>query len=268
MSGFIDTHAHLHDRAFNDDRAAALDRARAAGVEAVVTVGTDIKESEAAVALAAAQPDVYAVVGLHPHDAKDWQGAVEERLRTLAETPDVVAVGEIGLDFHRNLSPPSDQEHAFQAQLELANTLALPVVIHSREAHEETYSTLRAWAATAACDSPLGVVHCFSGDAELALRYIEIGFVISFAGPVTFPKSSELRGAAVAVPGGAIVVETDCPYLTPQYRRGQRNEPAHVTETGRVIAELRGEPVAEFAARSSANARRLFRLAMAETISR
>ena len=256
----FDTHAHLHDPWIGDDLPEVLERARAAGVERIVTIGTDIPTSRDAVALAEAHDNIWATVGLHPHDAKDWSDTTEAEFRRLAESDRVVAIGEIGLDFYRNLSPHEAQYAAFQAQLNLADELALPVVIHSRDAHEETYAVLSDWASTNSPPAsrgemsrsdrggsangrpnPLGVIHCFSGDAELALRYHALGFLISFAGPVTYPKNDALREAAAALPLEAIVVETDCPYLAPQPRRGKRNEPANIQHIAEQIAEVRGE---------------------------
>ena len=261
-AGLIDSHAHLHDRAFGTDRGAVLARARAAGLSAIVTAGTDRPESEAAVALARAEPDVFAAVGFHPHDAKDWTAAERAHIAALAGEEAVVAIGEIGLDFYRNLSPRADQERAFRDQLSLADELALPVVIHSRDAHAETVAILTQWASGRARtgDGPLGVIHCFSGDAALAQRYVDLGFAISFAGPVTYPQSTVLRQAAVAAPRGWIMVETDSPYLSPQGRRGRRNEPALVVGTAAFIAGLRREPPSAFAAQTSATSRRVFGL--------
>ncbi|MCY3569441.1 MAG: TatD family hydrolase, partial [Chloroflexi bacterium] len=173
----------------------------------------------------------------------------------MADNPKVVAIGEIGLDFYRNLSPHADQYAAFEAQLSLADTLNLPVVIHSRDAHEETYEILKSWARSSSPPAvrrgemsrrdrgglPIGVIHCFSGDADLAHRYHDLGFLISFAGPVTYPKNDALREAAATLPLDAIVIETDAPYLSPQPRRGKRNEPANVLHTAQQIAEVRGE---------------------------
>lgn len=266
MSGFVDTHAHLHDHAFDDDRDDALRRARAEDLEFIIDVGTDIAESEAALRLADAQPDVYAVVGLHPQHASRWNEEIRQRLAELAANDRVVGVGEIGLDFFRNLSPPDAQRRAFIAQLELAGATGLPVVIHSRDAHEATVEILESWALTAPGRDPLGVIHCFSGDARLARRYADLGFMISFAGPITYPKSDELRHAARVLPSDRIVVETDCPYLTPQVHRGRRNEPAYVAHTGRFIAETRGDPPDLFASQTTRNARRLFRLPTPATI--
>ena len=174
-----------------------------------------------------------------------------------------MAIGEIGLDFYRALSPRADQERAFRDQLSLADELGLPVVIHSRDAHAETAAILTEWASGRARtdDAALGVIHCFSGDAALARRYAGLGFAISFAGPVTYPKNDALRSAAVAVPRGWIVVETDCPYLSPQSHRGRRNEPALVVGTAAFVARLRGEAPSAFAAETSETSRRVFGLA-------
>ena len=271
MMHLIDTHAHLHDAAFDEDRAAVLTRAEEAGVDCIVSIGTDIATSEAAIALAEHDPRVYATAGVHPHDARDWTPAARDQLAALAAGERVVAIGEIGLDFFRNLSPPADQRRAFLDQLALAAALDLPVAIHSRDAHAETYAILREWAPSvaqnAAATAPLpGVIHCFSGDAELALRYVALGFLISFAGPVTYPKNHALQAAARAVPASHLVLETDAPYLSPQSRRGRRNEPALVAETARVIAGLREEPPEDLAAAAAAAARRLYRLPATETI--
>lgn len=256
----FDTHAHLHDPALLGEIDAVLQRAREAGVERIVTVGTDLETSRAAVRLAEAQDSVYASVGMHPHDAKDWSAEASRELRTLAASESVVAIGEIGLDFYRNLSPRDTQFRAFREQLELAEELDLPVIIHSRDAHDETWDVLAPWGASCRRGAPVGVIHCFSGHDTLALAYAEMGFLISFAGPVTYPKNNELRSAAKALRKDAIVVETDCPYLSPQPHRGRRNEPAYVTETASRIAELRGAPLAVFAAQTTANAARLFRV--------
>ena len=263
MSGLIDTHAHLHDRAFDSDRTSVLTRARTAGLEAIVTVGTDRAESEAAVALAEAEPDIFATVGLHPHEAKDWDTHLREQLVALARRDAVVAFGEIGLDYFRLLSPHADQQRAFHEQLETANELRLPVVVHVREADEPAASILAKWAPSATCGYPLGVLHCFAGDTALAMRYIQLGFLISIAGPVTYPKSDRTRSVAAAIPLESLVVETDAPYLPPQRWRGQRNEPERILETAQYIAKLRGTDGDELLTICGENARRLFRLPIA-----
>ena len=262
MNRLFDSHAHIHDRRMPDPDG-AIARMREAGMRGCVTIGTDLEESRKAVALAEEHSDVWATVGLHPHDAKDWSPRIEREFRSLAQSDRVVAIGEIGLDFFRDLSPHDQQRSALRAQLALASELSLPVVIHSRDAHEPCYDELEAWVRDGRAGrngDPCGVLHCFSGDAELAARYVELGFMISFAGPVTYPKSEALRGAAETVPLNRIVVETDCPYLPPQSRRGQKNEPAWVAETAQLVADLRGDAAEEFAAATTANAARLFRI--------
>lgn len=259
----IDAHAHLHDALFDADRSAVLQQAWSAGVSAIITVGTDLAESHKAVALAQQQPCVYATVGVHPHDAKTVTPATLMELATLAHRPKVVAIGETGLDFYRMLSPREAQVEAFTSQLRLAAELGLPVVIHSRDAHEETFAILQAWAAEQnSIRLPLGVLHCYSGDLDLALRYVELGFFISIAGPVTYPKNAALQHVAAVLPLSSLVVETDCPYLPPQTRRGRRNEPAYLVETVQRIADLRGLPFQRVAEETAANARRLFRIEM------
>jgi len=284
----FDTHAHLHDPWIGDDLPDVMARASEAGVERIVTIGCSLEDSRNALAVAEQYDNVWATVGVHPHDAKDWDDETETEFRRMAESDQVVAIGEIGLDFYRNLSPHADQYRAFEAQLALADTLNLPVVIHSRDAHEETYSILQQWVdspsppashgETSRAHSssppaprgemsrrdrgglPIGVIHCFSGDAELAHRYHNLGFLISFAGPVTYPKNDALREAAASLPLEAIVVETDCPYLSPQQRRGKRNEPANIRYTAEQIAEVRGQSDADVAEQSTANGLRLFRI--------
>ena len=260
MSELFDTHTHLHDPALAGEIEAVLERARKAGVQRCITIGTDLPTSRAAAALAEAHDGVYAAVGVHPHDAKDWSPAAAAELRRLAASDHVVAIGEIGLDFYRNLSPRAEQLQAFREQLALADELDLPVVVHSRDAQDATWELLAPWGAACRRGAPVGVLHCFSGGDTLALAYAEMGFLISFAGPVTYPKNDELRGAAKALRGDAIVLETDCPYLAPQGRRGRRNEPAYVRETAELVAELRGVEFDRFAAQTTANAARLFRL--------
>ena len=284
----FDTHAHLQDPWIGEDLPEVLQRARAAGVEQVVTIGCSLEDSRNALAVAEKYENVWATLGVHPHDAKDWNEATAEEFRHLAESKQVVAIGEIGLDFYRNLSPHPDQYRAFEAQLALADELEMPVVIHSRDAHEETYQILKDWTQShsppapreemSPLDSPsppaprgemsrsdrggrpLGVIHCFSGDANLAHRYHELGFLISFAGPITYPKNDALREAAATLPLEAIVVETDCPYLSPQPRRGKRNEPANVRFTAEQIAEVRGQSLDFVARQTMLNAVRSFRL--------
>jgi TatD DNase family protein len=252
----FDTHAHLHFPEFAGDLDAVLERARQAGVSRFLTIGTDVATSRAAVALAAREPDVWASVGIHPHDSASADDAALLEIERLASAPRVVAIGETGLDFFRDLAPHDAQERAFRAQLALARRVHKPVVVHCRNAHEETLALL----ASEGVRETGGIMHCFSGDVGIARRCLDLGLFLSLAGPVTYPKPGALPEVARMVPADRLVVETDCPFLPPQGFRGKRNEPAHLAITAARVAELRGEPLAELAARMSENARALFRL--------
>ena len=252
----FDTHAHLHFPDFAGDLDAVLQRARQAGVSRFLTIGTDVATSRAAVALAAREPDVWASVGIHPHDAVSADDAALAEIEQLASAPRVVAIGETGLDFFRDLAPRDAQERALRAQLALARRVRKPVVIHCRNAHDETLALL----ASEGVRDTGGIMHCFSGDVSIARRCLDLGLLVSLAGPVTYPKPGALPEVARMVPADRLVVETDCPFLPPQGFRGKRNEPAHLAITAARVAELRGEPLADLAARMSENARALFRL--------
>ncbi len=259
-----DTHAHLHDRDFDHDVDAVVQRAASAGVTLIVTLGTDVASSERTVWLAERVDGVVAAVGVHPHEASSFDEAGLARLRELASHPKVVAVGEIGLDFYRNLSPRADQLRAFQRQLDWAAEARLPVAIHSREAHEAMEPIVARWAESCGRrlpgDRPLGVMHYFSGAAALALRYVELGFVISIHTSVTYPNSRRLGEVARAVPLEWLVLETDSPYGAPQAYRGRRNEPAYVAQAALKVAELRGIHVQEVERVTTQTALRLFGL--------
>lgn len=241
----VDSHCHLQDPAFDADRGEMLERARQAGVSACVVVGMDLESSRRAVDLADSHSHLYATVGVHPHNAKYLDARTLSALERLANSPKVVAVGEIGLDHYRRLSPPDVQMDAFRRQLELARRLSQPVVIHSRQADEETYNVLAAYEKQALPpwpkDRPLGVMHCFSGDLMLALRYIQIGFMVSIPGTCTYPKAERVCAVAGGIPLRWMAVETDAPYLPPQSYRNRRNEPAYLVDTVARIAELRGD---------------------------
>jgi TatD DNase family protein len=249
----FDTHAHLHFPDFAGDLPAVLGRARAAGVRRFLTIGTDVATSRAAIALAEREPDVWASVGIHPHDAAEADEATLAEIERLAGAPRVVAVGEIGLDWFRNLSPRDVQERVFRWQLALARRAGKPVLVHCREAHADVLRIL----AEADAGHAGGIMHCFSGDVAIARRCLDLGLLISLAGPVTYPNARALPDVARFVPLDRLVVETDCPYLPPQGHRGQRNEPAYLAITAGHVAELRGEPVETLAARLTANARAL-----------
>jgi len=312
----IDSHAHLDSSQFDDDREAVILRAQEAGLVAILNVGTDLASSRAAVALAEKYDFIYTAVGIHPHDAKTVTPAVLDELRALAHHPKVVAVGEIGLDYYRDLSPRPVQRRAFAYQLALAAELALPVVVHSREAHDDVLAALREWAGFppgggteggrlplgggteggrlppgggtegghlppgggteggrfppgggteggrfppgGGIEGGLGVLHSYSAGTERLEQVLNLGFSIGISGPVTFPKANQLRAVAAAVPLERLLVETDCPYLTPVSHRGKRNEPAYVRHVVEAVARARGMPAEAVAQATADNARRLF----------
>jgi TatD DNase family protein len=249
----IDSHAHLTAKAFRKDLDAVLGRAAASGVTSIITVGFDLATSEASARLAAEYPQVYATVGIHPHDATTLDLKALDRLEKLAAQPKVVAVGEIGLDYYRDLSPRHVQEDAFRLQIGLAKNLDLPIIVHDREAHERTMQVLKEEKVSR------GVLHCFSGDSNLARRGVEMGLYVSFAGPVTYDgrKAAAVLGK---VPEDRVLVETDCPYLAPVPHRGKRNEPAYVRYVLERVAGLLGRPADEVDGLTEANTRRLFSL--------
>jgi TatD DNase family protein len=258
---FIDSHAHIDGEEYDADRDEVVGRARAAGVRAILNVGTGDPHSgslERAVAVAESYEDVYAAVGVHPHDARLFDESAAERLsRLVRQSSRVIAWGEIGLDYHYDHSPRETQREVFTRQLRMAREAALPVVIHSREADEDTVSILRAeWDAT----FPGGIMHCFGGGAEMAESVLELGFMISFAGNVTFKKAENLRQIARRVPLDRLLIETDCPYLTPVPFRGRRNEPARVAEVARCLAELHGLETEEVGRVTTSNFMRFFNL--------
>jgi TatD DNase family protein len=228
----IDAHCHLDDEAFANDLDAVIARAVEAGVSAMVTAGADVASSRAAVALTEKYESVYAAVGIHPHHAETFGDDTQSEIRALAQHPRVVAIGEIGLDFHyADGAPRAVQERNFEAHLDLARELDLPVVIHDRDAHAAIMETL-----ARRSGAPRGMLHCFSGDLEMARQAIGLGYFISFAGNVTFRNARDLDAVAQQLPLDHLLVETDAPYLSP--RRGRRNEPANVVLVAERIAEL------------------------------
>jgi TatD DNase family protein len=250
----FDTHAHLHFPEFATDLDDILSRARAAGVRRMISIGTDPETSRAALAIAERDPDVWASVGLHPHDAGAGDDALFAELERLAAAPRVVAIGEMGLDFFRDLSPRPAQEAAFRRQLTLARTMRKPAVIHCRDAHAQTLAILT----DERVHEVGGIMHCFSGDVEIARRCLDLGLLISLAGPVTYPNARALPAVATFVPADRLVVETDCPFLPPQPYRGKRNEPAYLTITAARVADLRKESLDELGPRMTENACHLF----------
>lgn len=249
----IDTHAHLQMNKYDSDRNEAVARAVEAGVECIINASFDLPSSQRAVELAEEHENLYAAVGVHPHDAKLLDHKAYDALRELAKHPKVVAIGEMGLDYYRDLSPRSIQKLAFEKQLRLAAEVDLPVIVHNRDAHQDTIAILKQHA-----DQLRGVMHCFSGDIAFADNCIQLGLYISFAGPITYPKSHELRNVAAHVPENSFFVETDCPYLTPQFKRGKRNEPSYVKVVAKKIAEIRRVTFPEIARLTTSNARAMF----------
>lgn len=251
----IDSHCHLDSKIYHGQIDDLLSEARSAGVHTVVNIGVDIPSSEISVTLAEKYEMLYATVGIHPHDATTLNDQTLARLRDLAEHRKVVAIGEIGLDYYRDMSPRPVQREAFQRQLELAVELQMPVVIHTREAFEDTISIVRDFAPRL----PGGVFHCFPGDTAQAERVFELGFVISVGGVITYNKAGMARVAS-DVPLDKIMLETDAPYLTPVPHRGTTNRPALVTIVAKKLAELRGISLAEIERATDRNTRKLYRL--------
>lgn len=253
---WIDSHSHLNDQAFRADYQEVLDRAMQDGVEAIVVVGFDLPSSEWAVELANREKIIWAAVGIHPHDAKTWDQPVSERITQLLADPKVVALGEIGLDYHYNYSTREEQLNAFEEQLAMAHQYNKPVIIHSRESAQDTMKVL-----TGTGKAPLsGVMHCFSGSMEMAEQCLNLGLYISFAGPLTFPNAVKPRAVAERIPLDRLLVETDCPYLSPHPFRGKRNEPAHVGLVGMKLAEVKTVPVGLVEQVTTANCKVLFKI--------
>jgi TatD DNase family protein len=258
----IDSHAHLDGKAFDGDRRQVIERAWAAGLGAVITVGVgeSVDEIRKAPGLAEQYERVFATVGVHPHDAERIEPAWYGEIRILARHPKVVAIGETGLDYHYMHSPRDVQRETFRKFLAMARETGLPVVIHTREADGDTVAILREALAEAGGEPLRGVVHCFSGDEALARQVLDLGLHISFTGVITFPKAGSLREVLRKIPIERVFVETDCPYLAPVPFRGKRNEPAHVVHVAEAVAEVYGRPVEEVARITTENVIRLFRL--------
>lgn len=248
----IDTHAHVHIDRFDADRAEVLERARAAGVARLINIGYDLPSSRDSVALADRYPQIWATAGIQPHYALDTTPEHLAEIAALLAHPRVVALGEIGLDYHHNRAPHAAQHELFRQQIAIARRHAMPIVIHTREAQADTLAILRE-----ATDLTI-VMHAFSGDWAYAEACLALGAYLSFAGPVTFPKATELHEAAQRVPIDRLLIETDCPYLSPHPFRGKRNEPARVAIIAERIAVLRGESVETIAQAVWDNAARVF----------
>jgi TatD DNase family protein len=257
----VDTHAHLDMRHFNKDRNEVIARALNAGVIKIVTVGADLESSQQAIKLAENHAQIYATVGFHPHEANRVKETDITRLAELARHPKVVAIGEIGLDFYRNLSPREIQFQALRWQLELAVTVDLPVIIHSRQAEKEMLAVLGDWSSHKGQKrNPIGVIHCFNGNRDTARKYLNMGFYISLGAYISYPSSTYMLDAIRGIPQDRLAVETDCPFLPPQSLRGKRNEPAYVRFTVDKLAEIRGASVEAIARQTTENAHRLFHI--------
>lgn len=252
----VDTHAHVQVEQFHEDRFAVINAALTHGVDRMVVPGVDVQTSADAVTLAGEyRGQVYAAVGVHPHDATSWDDDAHQRVEAMAVMPGVVAIGEIGLDYYRDLSPRAAQHAALISQLAIARQHRLPVVLHSRDAHSDLTAILREHGA-----GVTGVFHCFIGDQAMARDALDLGFYLSFAGPLTYPRNQELRDVAAWAPIDRVLIETDSPYLAPQPVRGKRNEPRYVVEVARRLAQLRDVPEDQIAADTTRNAVALFGL--------
>ena len=252
----IDSHAHLTLPQFDNDRDMVIQRALDVGLTHIITVGIDMEDCKKALNLAQQQEIISVSVGIHPHDAKSVGNGTYGELKDLAMQERVVAIGEIGLDFYRNLSPQKTQVRCFREQLQLARDVSLPVIIHDREAHREIVDMLQQEKA----EEIGGVIHCFSGDWTMAKTCMDMGFYISIPGTVTFKASGVYQDLVRDIPLDRLLIETDCPFLTPHPYRGKRNEPAHVRFVAEAIARIKGKDIAEIGELTTRNAQKLFKL--------
>lgn len=249
----IDTHCHLEMKPFDKDRDEVIRRAKDAGIDTIVTIGSDLEGNKGAIELAEKYDWIYAAVGIHPHDAKDFNNDVFQYINRWSRKQKVVAIGEIGLDYHYNHSPKNIQKEVFIKQLEYAKYIDFPVIIHSREAKMDTLKILKDLGVKK------GVMHCFSGDMDMAKKVIDMGLMISIAGPVTYKNARNLQLVAKYIPDEHLLLETDAPYLSPEPLRGRRNEPAFITHTAHFIAVLRGVWYEDIVRITTLNAKRLFK---------
>lgn len=252
----FDSHAHLDDERFGGEQGEVIARAAAAGVTGILNAGADLESSARAIKLARQYSNVYAAVGMHPHDARLMVNDDYEQLAAWTAEPKVVAIGEIGLDYYYDHSPRDIQKKVFIRQLDVARQTGKPIIIHDRDAHADILSIVKNEGKGLA-----GVFHCFSGSVEMMREVLKLGFYVSVAGPVTFPKSVKLKEVAAAVPLDRLLVETDCPYLTPHPHRGKRNEPAFVRLVAEEVARLRNMELEALAEATTANVKRLFSIA-------
>ncbi len=258
----VDSHAHLDMAPFNNDRSVVISRAKSAGVTTIINVGIDLDSSRQAIKLAEEHPHIWATVGFHPHEARLVKKADITELAKMAGHPKVVAIGEIGLDFYRNRSPRESQFQAFDWQLELADQLNLPVVIHSRQADIETQTTLNRWLSSRTMnpEKPAGVIHCFNSDLDIAYKYIDMGFYLAFGAYIGYPASQHLKYVVSEIPPDRLLLETDCPFLPPQQYRSKRNEPSYLRLTLGLMADARKTTQEKLAEETTYNAYKLFNI--------
>ncbi len=253
----IDTHAHIDMDAFDDDRSEVIQRAKNTGIDYILNVGCDIESSLRSIELTERYDFIYGTAGIHPHDVKKIDYQTYDQLKELLAHPKMIALGEIGLDFFKNYSPPDQQKEHLRKQVELSRELQKPIIIHCRDANEDTIAILSDYFPKNP-SARSGIFHCFSGNQELAERALEMGFYISFSGSVTFKKSDELRTIAKTIPADRLFVETDCPFLAPIPNRGKRNEPSYVIHTAQLIADIRGLDIKDVQRTTSLNFFELF----------
>lgn len=252
----FDTHAHINDERFDEDRDLVISRARENGIEYILNPGADLKTSIAAVNIANQNEKIYAAVGVHPHDVKDISEETIQELKKLSENKKVVAIGEIGLDYYYDNSPRDEQRKWFKRQIELAKEVNLPIIIHDRDAHGETFDILKEYdVGSIGC-----LMHCYASSVEMAKEYIKMGVYISMAGPVTFKNAKKTYEVAKEIPLEYLLIETDSPYLTPTPYRGKRNEPAYVKLVAQKVAEAKGITLEEIAHQTTLNAKKLFNI--------
>jgi TatD DNase family protein len=255
----IDTHCHLDFNAFDHDRLEVLLRAQQAGLKRIVNPGIDVENCQTIVGLCKSYSELFCAVGVHPNSALTWNQHTHSDLHLLAQDPKVVAIGEIGLDFYRNRAPKELQLRIFREQLELADELGLPVIVHSRQAESEVVDILSQWVSHRLNgSSPPGVLHSYSGDEPIAQQAIRKGFYIGITGPVTFRNAVQLQHLVIALPLTSLLIETDAPFLTPHPHRGKRNEPVFVRLVAEKISELKNQPLERVSEITTANAERLF----------
>jgi len=251
---YFDTHAHLDDKQFRDDRDLAIERAREAGVELIVNVGYNVSSARRTIELTKKYDFIYGSVGMHPHDAKTLDDKSYGELKSMALHPKIVAIGEIGLDYYWNHSPHDVQQKVFRQLIALAKEVKLPIIIHDRDAHQDIFDIIREEGAREVG----GIFHCYSGNWPLAREAIKMGFYISIAGPVTFHNARRAQEVVKLVPLDYLLIETDCPYLAPMPYRGKRNEPAYVVKVAEMIAEIKGITVEKVAEATTENGKKAF----------